>query len=122
MALAEDIYSTLSGDAAVSALVSTRIYPLKMPQNPVMPAITYRRVSGARISSIDGITQTDNPRYQVDVWGSSYDSVRSVVEPVIQAMDGSATFKAVMITDLDFYEDDTTLYRAAVDFSIWSQL
>lgn len=35
------IYSKLSGTAGVTALVSTRIYPVLIPQNAALPAIAY---------------------------------------------------------------------------------
>ena len=35
------LFTLLSNDAAISALVSTRIYPLGMPQNVQYPCLMY---------------------------------------------------------------------------------
>jgi len=114
------IYTLLSGDALISALVSTRIYPVILPQNVTLPAITYSRISGGQINSFSGYSNLENPRIQIDVWGVTYASVQALAALVHTAMDGATTFGALLESDMDFYEDDTLIYRVSMDFSVWN--
>jgi hypothetical protein len=41
----EALRARLIGQSGLTALVSTRVYPLGLPQNPTLPAITYALVS-----------------------------------------------------------------------------
>ncbi|MGR8921869.1 MAG: tail completion protein gp17 [Gammaproteobacteria bacterium] len=54
MSAESDIYDDLSGAAAVTALVSTRIYPDVRPQDDALPAIVYLRESTEPINTISG--------------------------------------------------------------------
>jgi hypothetical protein len=114
----EDIYTALSGFAGLSALVSTRIYPLHMPQGATFPAVTYTRVSGARINNLDG-ENIQNPRYQVDCWAESYSAAKAVAAQVQLAF-AAASFTSVLIADRDDRDDTAEIYRVSMDFSIWS--
>ncbi len=114
----EDIYTALSGFTGLSALVSTRIYPLHMPQGATVPAVTYTRVSGARISNLDR-ENIQNPRYQVDVWDDEYDNARAVAVQV-QAAFAAASFTSILIADRHDRDDTAEIYRVSMDFSVWS--
>lgn len=113
------IYALLAADSPVSTLVSTRIYPLVLPQDVVLPAITYTRISGGQVSSLDGYSGLENPRIQVDAWAASYSGVKDLAAKIVTAMNGSATFSATILSDTDFFEDETKIYRVSLDFSAW---
>jgi hypothetical protein len=114
----EDIYSDLSGFAGLSALISTRIYPLRMPQGGTFPAVVYTRVSGSRINNLDG-ENIQNPRFQVDCWAESYSAAKAVAAQVESAF-AAASFTSVLIADRDDRDDTTEIYRVSMDFSVWS--
>ena len=114
------IYTLLSGDALIAALVATRIYPVILPQDVTLPAISYSRVSGGQVNSFDGYSDLENPRIQIDVWGETYASVQALAALVHTVMDGATTFGALLESDMDFYEDDTLIYRVSMDFSVWN--
>lgn len=118
-ALEPKIVTLLEGNAVVSALVSTRIYPMILPQDPTLPAITYQRVSGGQISSTDGFSNYENPRIQIDSMATTYAGAKAVAAAVFAAMELSTTFKAVLIGDTDIYEDEPEFYRVSMDFSVW---
>ena len=46
------LYSTLSGASAVTALVSTRIYPDLVPQDSTLPCVAFQRVSTEPVMTI----------------------------------------------------------------------
>lgn len=62
------LYSILSGDADIAAMVSTRVYPLERPQKSALPAIVYRRVSGQRDYDMEGATELVDSRFFIECW------------------------------------------------------
>lgn len=62
----ESIYNILSNNAAVSAIVGTRIYPMRLPINTAYPAITYQLVSDVPENSKTGRAIYYNARVQVN--------------------------------------------------------
>lgn len=119
-ALEPKIYTALSGDSAVSAVVSTRIYPMVLPQDVTLPAITYSRISGGQVNSMGGFSNLENPRVQVDVWAATYTAAKTLAALVHTAMGGATTYSAILISDMDLFEDDTKIYRVSMDFSVWN--
>lgn len=113
-----DIFSYLRNDPTVAALVGSRIYPLLLPQDYDLPAITYTKISGSRINAKTGQTGLANPRFQFSCWGKTYLEAKKVADAVRIAMN---QFKgdAYMQDEQDFYEPDTGLYHVPVDFIVW---
>lgn len=121
----EAIYTKLSSTDAVTDLVGTRIYPLKLPQNPTYPAITYGRVSARRGMTHDGPGDMAWPRFQFDCYGASYSAAKGVANAIRSTLNGfSGTVSTVNIcavffmNEVDDFNDDTEVYRIAVDFRI----
>lgn len=113
------LYSVLSGASAVTDLVSTRIYPVKAPQNVAHPYITFQQITGGYVNSLSGYSGLRSPLYQVDVWADDYPGATDIAKAVRQAMDAATTIKTVLIEEREDYENDTSLYRVSQDFSIW---
>lgn len=63
----------LLGDAGIAALVTQRIYPLRLPQKAVMPAIVFTKISAFRWGHLRGQGSLARPRFQVDSWDSTND-------------------------------------------------
>jgi len=122
----EALYSKLSNDAGVSGLVSTRVFPNLMPQNPTYPLLVYTRVSGPRIHSHDGSSGLAHPLFQIDSWAETYAGVKALAEKVRLALQGfSGTVATVVINgilfegDRDLYEDGVEEFRVSSDYRIW---
>jgi len=81
------VVSTLENDAAVSAVVSDRIYFEQMPQNTIYPCITYQRVSTTRREFLDGVDTLTDVRIQVDAWGTSPVTVKDLADKVRAALE-----------------------------------
>ena len=102
-------------------LVGERIYILKLPQKPTLPAITYYRVSNLRHHDID----VSYPRFQFDSWASSYEVVRNVANEIRKALqrekglwNGIKVIQVVYLNEVEMYENDTEIYHIATDFQI----
>jgi len=119
----EDILTANSG---VTALVAQRVYAMKMPQNPTYPLITYFRVSGPRVESMQGASGLASPRFQIDIWAKTYAETKAIARAVQLALEGyRATVGTVPVqgilfdSDRDLYESTPELYRVSMDFVIW---
>lgn len=121
------LLSALEGDAAIATHVRVgetsefRIYPMELPQGPTYPAITYQRISNARVNSFDAGGGIDNPRLQVDCWALTRQAARELAMEVKRVAENAAQLGAWLISDSEFVEDDVTphLYRVSQDFSTW---
>jgi hypothetical protein len=78
------IYARLSADAAVTALVGTRVYPVVAPQKTAKPFIVYRRIDTEHANSKTRGRTTDSARALVEVQAiaSTYSGARALAEKV----------------------------------------
>lgn len=129
MNIGEALYAYLKVDVDLSALISTRIYSLTLPQNCTMPAVTYRQISGPRVHTMGSDPGLTHPRFQFSCWGSSYGSAKDVARKLQAALQdykgtmgggGGVVVQASLLeNELDIYDPDTKLYCVPLDFIIW---
>lgn len=124
MRITEAIRERLMGHAALSGLVGERIHALHLPQGPILPAVTYQRISTPRVYSQDGYSGLAHPRWQFDAWAESYDMAYDVAEALVSAVNDMASddldiYAATVENQSDGYEPDTGLYRQSVDAIIY---
>ena len=121
----EKLITVLESSAAVNthfgATPATRITPGLLPQNPTLPAMTYRRIAGAPVSSMDGLDTLDNGLYQLDVWASTQKAAREAADAARDAIDASADLGSALLSVFTDYESDTRLHRVSMDISLWHQ-
>jgi len=120
------VFGLLSSDAGVSGMVSSRIYPVKLPQDPTYPALTYFRVSALRHSSMGNDTGLVEKRIQVSSWAKLYSEVNDLAERVRDAMQRTrGVFSGVEILDIfmdgdgpEIWEDEVDVYQAITDCNV----
>lgn len=123
------IYTKLSGDAAVSAIVGTNIYPVKLPPtNLTPPYITYFRVSTVRVQSMLGGSQLASPLFQFDAWAKTHAAADDLAEKIRLALEGfKGTVSGVVIGGILFqnqfeeYDEDAELHRVMSEYRIWHE-
>ncbi len=94
----EALVEILLNDATVNSLVGNRIKPNYIPQNMAMPAVTYQEIDSPRDHTMDGPSGFVPARWQLNCWGTTYDSTSDVAEAIRQAYDGfSGTVGNVVI-------------------------
>lgn len=76
----------LRNDSDVAALVSTRVYPITVPQDATRPAIAFQRISGPRTYSHSGPTVAF-ARFQITCEGSTYAEANEIAQAVRLAME-----------------------------------
>jgi len=127
----EAIYSILSGDTDVAAIVSARIYPEPRPQGKALPNISYQEVSCPRVQVHSGPAGTAYPRYQINYWADTYTGAKALAEKGRIALDGysgtagGVTVQAILLEDEGDIPTDTTqtqrerTYGVRQDFIVW---
>lgn len=127
----EAIVAYLLADSTLSALVSTRVFPLSRLQGSALPAVTYQRISGAPLYADDGEAGLTEARLQVDTWAETYSAAKTAARAVIDRLSAvrdvtqsGVTFRYIMLDDeRDFREEGANaaqyLYRVSMDFLVW---
>lgn len=86
-----DLVAFLGSQAAITGLVSTRIYPLPLPQKATLPSLTYTLVSATRTYSLD-LVATDlhkaRSRVQIDSWAETEKGAHQLARAVRLALSG----------------------------------
>lgn len=106
-------------DTTVGSLVSTRMYPLRLPEKAIFPALVYTRISDVRQDHLHGPATASEPRYQIDCWADTWGDVWTLSAAVRNRLDAfvgtwtDAASPAVavsvavrLISQQDFFEED----------------
>lgn len=124
----EAIKSILDGASGLTALVGTRIYPNRIPQETAMPAVDYQRISGPRLHAMGGGPGLTYPRFQVNSWSDDYLESKNVAEEVRLALQDYTGTIASTVIQWIIFEDDHDIpdpqgikFHVASDFTIWAE-
>lgn len=123
MSVESKLYSLLSTATAVTALVSTNIFPEHFLQGGTLPGIVYRRAPGSlRVMSLSGYDGLENARMELSVYSTSIDERRQVADALITVLEAATAFTALLPGGpMDEYIDEIGAYRRALEFSIWNK-
>jgi hypothetical protein len=130
------LYTYLSARPAIAAYVGgtgtspateARIYPVKMPQNVTLPAISFFTVYGESEFSIDA-TQVGlgYKRIQISAWHTSLTTAKAIIEALRLLMAGyrglwdDVNVRVVQFSiGPDLYEEDTKIYQIPCQITLW---
>ena len=124
------VYNILSNNAALTALISTRLNPIRIPQESSFPAVSYQLVSEIPNPTKSGHSRTEFARVQVNAYGitlASTESVASAIRTAFEAVTLPATFNTIKCQTIEFdgelqTADDTAafagLYQISQDYII----
>jgi hypothetical protein len=131
MNLYEALYHRLTNYSGLTDLVSTRIYPIKMPQAVTYPAVTFQVISGLPRTHLMGSDDSlAAPRVQVSAWGESLSDACDVADQIRAALqdfsgtmggDGGVTVQRIFLESdqISLYDSESEIYHVAQDFFIW---
>lgn len=113
MGISYALFNFLKNQSAVSTLVGTRIYPLRAPQDPTYPFITYNQSAEVRGHTMDAKVTT-NAAMQIHCWAKSYsgavalaDAVTSVLDTYVGTMASAEKVSAALQQGrIDFVENE----------------
>jgi len=114
-----DIYKILSENQSVVALVSSRIYPVEIPQGGSVPAIVYVINDLTPIKSLDGESGLDNGTVEITCWAKDYKTAQSLASAVRSAFIASGI--GVITGNMqDTIDEETRNYGVVINVSAWS--
>ncbi len=127
------LYSVITGDAGVSAIISTRMFPNVAPQGTTMPYVVYRMITESDRSR--GISHDRGGLvarlFQLDVFGATYSAVKDLADKIRLAIDttrktaaGQTWQHASVDSQLDDWEfnltgSETGVHRTTMDVTVW---
>jgi hypothetical protein len=124
------VYNILSNNSALTALVSSRINPIRIPQESAFPAIAYNLVSVIASPTNTSHSRTDFARVQVSSFGTTFADVMDTaaeVRAAFESVNYPDTFNGVYCQAIEFdgevhlAEDEAGfagVYHIAQDFII----
>jgi len=111
------IYNKLVNTSAVTALVGTRIRPMKAADTDVYPYIIYESISKPSLQTKEGNSGWYKMRFQLSMLATSLSAVQAIAAAVRTSLDGAsgtiATFDVQRIT----FEDERDIFNdnSAID-------
>lgn len=122
MTAEQSLFELLSHDAAVSALVGDRIYPVRLPDEVVLPAMVYAKASCIRYASHGGPSRLSSARFQMDCYSADYLEAKRLALATVAALHGKKGGNiqaAFNDNETDSFSPDNGIYRVTADVLIW---
>ena len=114
-----DIYKVLSEDSSIATIVSTRIYPIELPQGVTIPAIVYSIPDITPEKSLNGESGLDHGIVEITCWAKDYTTVHLLAAAVRSAFIASGI--GVLTGNMqDTRDDETRAYGVIMNMSAWS--
>jgi len=130
-AIEKALYYILENDVTTFGLVSTRVYPNRVPQSAAAPMIAYFQITGDRDHVLGSATGYVTARFQLNLWDDDYTGARTLANAVRNALDdyagtvGTVVIHRILIDserDMSEFPSDTQLlfrYGKVLDFTVW---
>jgi hypothetical protein len=115
------------GTPATRADGSTGIFPVTLPQGAPLPAVTYEKVSGHEIDSMDGRGELRVSRIGISCYGESYADAATTVEAAKDVLigfrglleDGTQVDRVSLVLEHDAFEPVPKIFQSPFDVEIW---
>jgi hypothetical protein len=114
--------------SGLTALVASRIYYVKAPQDVTEPYIIMLKVSSPRNHSYDGSSHLAESRFQFSIFATTYKETKDIAIQLQNALQGKTgnigTAPGVDVggifydNETDLYEVETGLFHCAVDYRV----
>jgi hypothetical protein len=116
------LYNIITADPGIAALITTRAYPVILPTDPTLPAISYLIVGGSSTPTMDtsGMQKT---RLEVNCWGSTYSDAVTLRTAVRNALseyfDPVANIYITCLQPRDLFDYELRQFRAIYEFYVF---
>lgn len=105
--LAKAIYPLLNNDATLTALVGSKIYPVKAPQNTSVPFVVFTVNATLPVNTKEGVATKEQKQLQVDTYASTLANAGDIAEAIRNILDNhSGTTNNVNIRQMWFDDED----------------
>lgn len=88
MTIEEEVFSRLTNDAGVAALVGTRVWAIHAPQASALPRIVFARTETENLPHLGGRGTHDRVQLSCIAYAATVESARAVATAAHQALDG----------------------------------
>lgn len=126
MTIDEALYAYLTGaNTQTGALISDRLYPLVLPQNPTYSAVTYQEISAPLTAT--GQSAPGNlvdALFQFDCYATSHKAAKALAGAVRADLSGyQGTLSGIKVTSLfqneyDFWGAEAGVWRVTLEFKL----
>jgi hypothetical protein len=86
MSAESELYAALTGLPALTALVSTRIYPDAIPEDVTLPAVVTAREGTEHVTGISGAAFGEFAQMTVSAWAPTRTLAESIGNQIAEAM------------------------------------
>lgn len=98
--------SALVADAAVSAILGNRVFPVLAPATAALPFATYRRSGVIRSQSLSGPVGVPTVQMTLDLYAETYEAVRDLADKCRLVLDGyGATLNNVEVKNVSLQNE-----------------
>lgn len=124
MTLRHTVYGRCTGHAGMAALIGTRCYPDRVPEDPTFPLVVYHRVSAdaGPYRDHDAPTDREVSRVQLDCYAETSDGAADLADQARAAWDGWSSGAVVgwsfQANRIATREDALNVYRQIVDVMV----
>jgi hypothetical protein len=120
MKIEQAVFKRLTTDVNVREIVGTRVCPLKLPQTPTYPSITYQLSDLDPTYSMDGYSHLSSAVFVIISYGETYSATTCLAGYVKQALEGikktiyGVTILGSFLTDENrAFDHDLNVYSIA---------
>lgn len=116
-----DIFTALTGNAGLAALVSTRIFPGICPPGTAVPYVIYQKIASDPAAVHEGASEIAHDLYQFSCFATTFAGARAVRTALRTALDGVALASGDvpgLAGERDGHEPAVDQFRADIDFMI----
>jgi hypothetical protein len=101
------IYTILTEDAGVSAVVGSRVYPQVAAQGAAFPFVVYVLQDNTPSDTKSGVSTLDEIRYDIVAAAETYSALSSLTERIRLALDRyTGTVSGIVVDSIQFTELD----------------
>lgn len=126
MSIESAIYTVITSNSPLTAIVGNRVYQTKMPDNVTMPAISYQTTSGSVIESFTGYSSLCSPIISLDCWAYSAGVAKDMATKLRNLFVGlTGTYGNTRIENVlewsyvDLYDADTEVFHVSCSARFW---
>lgn len=120
------LYDRLVNYGDLSALIGDRVHPVKLPQNPTLPAVSYVKISAAREVLMGADPGMASPVFQFDCWAETYTEAKDVCTRLRQALEryngvnaGVTIHDCYIVNETDAFESPVETFHVMLDVQVW---
>ena len=110
----EAVAAALKDSPGVTAICSGRVYPLKIPQGTVLPAVVYQRFYTGPDHTLQGYT-TEGVSIMLNSFALNYDTAKELALAV-RAVMAAAPLNAVLRNEIDLHEENADAFCVSAEY------